>query len=294
MGTMIIRPESTIQEILARRGFRMVGQGEEKHAIIPKFGDLTRDGEFHKFYNDYVFRKIMRHIVANGGLAPTSELKAICSSPRLDDFRNFLIRSGLIKNTADDKWQLQEKVDSWGYTLEWYISGLMYQELDYVSQWGVKIDGLYAGGDYDVLSFLDGILIYIESKGQNPSKIDDSEIKNFLQRVQDLTREIAIMLVDTDSKLDELVSYFIKILTPIEKLRSGSKDKDWTPSKPIIKRLERFNEIYFYPRQIFITNSQPQILHSVQDCIRYYYTHIKVSTYFSYVHADYIKGKLME
>ena len=171
---------------------------------------------------------------------------------------------------------------------------IVYQKLGCASQWGVKIDGLYAGGDYDVLSFVDGVLIYIESKCKNQDEISNSEIKYFLQRVQDLTPEIAIMLVDTDSQLAELIHHFTEILLPIEKLRSGSKDKDWRPAKPIIKRLAGFNELHFYSRQIFITNSQPQILHSIQDCLRYYYTHIRVSTYFSYVHVDYLKNKLMD
>ena len=294
MSARIVRPEPTIDEILAKRGFRMVGQGDEKLAIIPKGGDLTEDGEFHKFYNNYTFRKIMRHIVAKGGLAHTKELKSICSSSKLKDFMAFLINSRLVKDSSDDTWELEEKVDSWGYTLEWYISELMYQKLGCASQWGVKIGGLYAGGDYDVLSFVNGLLIYIESKGKNPDEICDSEIKYFLQRVQDLSPEIAIMLVDTDSQLAELVHHFTEILLPIVKLRSGSNDAEWIPAKSIIKTLPEFNELHFYPRQIFITNSQPQILHSIQDCLRYYYTHIRVSTYFSYVHADYLNSKLMD
>jgi len=288
------RVEPTIEEILAKRGFRLVGQGDEKQAIIPKVGDLTEEGEFHDFYNNYTFRKILRHLVAKGGSVHVKELKSICASSKLQYFRDFLTRSHIIKTSSDDTWELEDEVGSWGYTVEWYISRLIHDKLYYACQWGVKIDGLYAGGDYDVLSFGEGVLIYTECKSKSPNEISEKEIRYFLQRVQDLSPEIAVMLVDTDSRLYELVRHFIEILLPIERLRSGIKDPEWKPAKPIITKLEGFNELYFYPRQVFITNSQPSILHSIQDCLRHYYTCIKLSTYFSYVPADYLNGKLMD
>ena len=149
---LVISPDPTVKSLLAKRGFRLIGQGDDSKLLIPKVGDLTADGEFHDFYGDYTFRKILRHLVAKGGSAHIADLKSICAETKLQDFHDFLTRSQLIRTGSDDSWELEVNVDSWGYTVEWYVSRLMSDKLDSISQWGVKIDGLYAGGDYDVLS----------------------------------------------------------------------------------------------------------------------------------------------
>lgn len=290
----VISPDPTVKELLSKRGFRLVGYGNENNVIKPtKKGDLSVSGKYYELLSDYTFRKILRHLVAKNGSAHRKEIQNMCSSPTLHHFENFLINNGIVKITANDMWQLEYRVDSFGYTLEWFISWLISNKLRSISAWGVKIEGLYAGGDYDVLSFINSTLMYIECKSKRPNEVEQNEIRQFLQRSQDLSPELAVMLVDTDSQLTELIEKFQQILISIERVVSEKTGPKWKPPKSLISKLSGFNELYFHPRRIYVTHSQPSILNALQDCLRYYNTVVKSSTYFSSPQIDYLNGKLM-
>ena len=48
------------------------------------------------------------------------------------------------------------------------------EKLNVESGWGIKIEGI-PGGDYDVLGFLDSIMLYIECKISPPDNVEDGE-----------------------------------------------------------------------------------------------------------------------
>ena len=65
------------------------------------------------------------------------------------------------------------------------------------------------GGDYDVLGRLDGALVYLEVKSSPPKQVYDSEVRAFLDRVEDLAPDLAVFLMDTELRMkDKLVPMF--------------------------------------------------------------------------------------
>jgi len=293
-GKLYISPDPSLEDLLARRGFRYTGQGNESQIIRPQVVNSQMAVKYHELLGHYTFRKILRLIVAKRDPVHNEEILSMCSEPTLGQFREFLVNGGIVGISKDNSWSLKVKVDSFGYTLEWYVWELLSKKLGAIGGWNVKIEGLLTGGDFDVLAFVDSVLIYVECKSKRPEEIDDSEVRNFLQRSQDLAPELAVMLTDTDSELDTLLDKFNTILLTTQRIRSGIKDPNWKPKKPFITRVAGFRNIYFGLQRVFLTHSQPSILHTLQDCLRYYHTYVKFASFLSGPRVNYITEEIMD
>jgi len=180
---------------------------------------------------------------------------------------------------------IHKHVDNFGPTLEWYVALMLREEFDVTACWSVQLEEIYGGGDFDVLGWLDSFsaLVYIECKSARPSEVDESELRSFLQRCQELAPEIAILLVDTDSDIQPLLDLTQDILIPVMKLASGIKDDEWAPEKPFIDTLtgNEYSGIHFGMRRIFITASKPSITTQITKCLRYYSTFVRHAAFLS-------------
>ncbi|MBA7659231.1 hypothetical protein ES703_67205 [subsurface metagenome] len=292
--TTTISPDPSIKDLLARRGFIYAGQGDESVLIRPQIVNFQMSMKYHELLDRYSFRKILRLITARKEPVHNKELIPICSEPLLGQFKEFLVNSSIVEIDEDNSWSLKVKVDSFGYTLEWYISELLVKRLNAISSWNIKIEGLLAGGDFDILAFIDTILLCVESKAKRPEDIDDSEVRNFLQRSQDLAPELSVMLVDTDSELDALIDKFNTILLSARRISMGITDRNWQPKKPFIARVAGYSNICFGLQRIFLTHSQPSIFRNLQDCLRYYHTYIKFASFWGGPRFNYITEEIIE
>ena len=121
-------------------------------------------------------------------------------------------------------------ITSFGPTLEWYVAELLKREFGAEALWGVKFRRPKVGGDYDVLAKLDGSLLYVEVKSSPPKQITDSEMTAFLDRVEDLSPEFSVFLMDTELRMkDKIVPMFEQALAkrsndppPVSNGSSGS------------------------------------------------------------------------
>jgi len=110
------------------------------------------------------------------------------------------------------------------------------------------------GGDYDVLAKLDGSLLYVEVKSSPPKQVTDSEIAAFLARVEDLSPEIAVFLMDTELRMkDKVVPMFEQALAN----RRGLP--------PAVVRIER--ELFHIQERIFIVNAKESIVRNLERTI---------------------------
>jgi hypothetical protein len=287
-------PTPSLKALLTRRGFRYLGRGDEAQIVRPKVTSNQIAKEYYDSLGDYTFRKVLRHLIARKRPVDNQEILSMCAEPTLGQVRDFLVRSAIVEVTKDERWNLKEQVDSFGYTLEWYVSQLLTRELGAISEWSVKIDGLLAGGDLDVLAFIDSVLLYIECKAKRTEEIGESEVRNFLQRSQDMAPELAIMLIDTDSELDSLLNRFQTILLPIQRVASGIRDQNWKSEKPFIAKVIGFHRMYFGLQRIFVTYSQPSIQHALQDCLRYYHTYVKFASFWGGPRMNYLTGEVID
>src|SRR5947209_2244916 len=83
-------------------------------------------------------------------------------------------------------------------TLEWYVAEICKRELAGDAEWAVQLEHLPVGGDFDVLGWLAPTLLCVELKSGQPSDVSEFELRNFLQRDQELAPDLSILLIDTD------------------------------------------------------------------------------------------------
>lgn len=275
--TVTIRADSSIETLLARRGYICGGIGNETQIIKPKVKDYKITREYNELLGHYSFRKILRHLSARLEAVPCKELLSMCDKPTLVKYEDFLVRSDILEISKNKTWTIKDRVANFGYTLEWYVSKLLDEKLNAESGWGIKIEEIPVGGDYDVLGFLDSIMLYIECKISRPEDVKDREIRNFLQRREELAPELTIMLVDTDSPLNKLLDKFRNILVPtlVEELSI----------------LEiKSNVVYIENVRVMVINNQPSIYKAILHCLRVYNSYIKNSPWLTmYEPMDYIK-----
>jgi len=274
--TIELSPPPSIETLLARRGFICGGIGNESQIVKPKVKDYRITREYNELLGHYSFRKILRHLSARVEAVRCKELLSMCDKPTLVKYEDFLVRSDILEISKNKTWTIKDQVANFGHTLEWYISKLLNEKLDAISGWGIKIEENPVGGDYDVLGFLDSIMLYIECKTSRPDNVTGSEIRNFLQRREELTPELTIMLVDTDSALNQLLDKFRGILVP----KLGD-----------LSILEiKSNVVYIENVRVMVTNNQPSIYKAILHCLRFYNRYIKNSPWATmYEPIDYIK-----
>ncbi len=170
--------------------------------------------------------------------------------------------------------RLTRPVDNIGPSLEHYVAQLCIRELRGSAEWGVTLEGLpRAGGDYDVLAWLDPSLVYIECKTAYLEQISEEELRHFLQRGAELAPDLAILLLDTD--LDPR-GFVEGKLNPILRGALG-----WTkPEGPIFAQQD-YPGVFFGHRWVYVTTSHKAIVRQLRRCLQHYYARVRWQSFYS-------------
>jgi hypothetical protein len=207
----------------------------------------------------YSFRLFLRDVIKHRGPFTLEQVTRYATPGVTKDYLDYLISIKLIKKRAGAYALAKGPVKSFGETLEWYIAELFKREFGSEAVWGVKFKRPKVGGDYDVIAKFDGSLFYVEVKSSPPKQIYDSEISAFLDRVDDLSPEIAVFLMDTELRMkDKIVPMFEKGLA------------SRSPAPPPVVRMER--ELFQMQNRIFIINAKEDIVRNIQKVLYRYYT----------------------
>ncbi len=269
----------SIENTLKRRGYRYAGKGHLKSLILPTSIANEQVDSFYKQMKSRTFRNILKEIVAKRNNLYQADYLKYCNETKLSEYFDFLTTIGVIHyNDNTCSYSLTSRANDFGPTLEWYVSEIFKREFSSTADWGVKIKNVKPGGDFDVLARVESTLAWIETKSTSPDNINETDIRHFLQRDQNLDPDMSIFLVDTNSDLSSLVESFIDIMSPALARDSNIKGPDYRIK---IKRLPDFGGIYFTSRRIFIINSSQSIQTNLMHCLNYYFAIVAHSTYLS-------------
>jgi hypothetical protein len=238
--------------------------------VIRVHWQVTPDGAeygenaFYEAFGENTFRKLLRHIFFHRQCM-YEELKRICGSEqKLEKHLTFMKDQELVVQDEQDKqvWRkgpAYKHIENLGPTLEWYVAEWFRSWLQVPARHGVAIKDVADGGDLDVVAFVDGIRIMVECKSGSPTKITDTEINLFLQRAADFNPEIAVLLIDTESVLDQQVEM-------INRLRKGGDP---------ISQQDKHHSLYWGARHIYVCNARVSIAESMSAVLRLYYSRIR-------------------
>lgn len=266
----------SIENTLKRRGYIYAGEGDTKNVILPSTQSAM--DRFYGYMASRTFRNVLKKMARKKSSIKQADFGADCEPTRLQEYFDFLEGSDILNKELPSSFIITLDVGDFGYTLEWYVAELFKRELGCTAAWGVCINGINVGGDFDVLARVEAELAYVETKTAAPDNISNSEIRHFLQRDQELDPDISIFLIDTRDDLSGLVARFEDIITPAVVEDAVIRDPNYHHE---IHQPPDFGGIYHTLRRIFIVNSEPSILTSLRHCLNYYFAIVTHSTYLS-------------
>ena len=241
----------SLDMLLKRRGFRVYKKEPPDDLLVPD--ELFRDG-FYANLHKYSFRLFLRDVIKHKDLFTLEEVTRYSTTRVIRTYLNYLNDIRLINEGAAGFTLSHRPITSFGPTLEWYVAELLRREFGAEALWGVKFRRPNVGGDYDVLAKLDGSLLYIEVKSSPPKQVTDSEVVAFLDRVEDLSPDVSVFLMDTELRMkDKLVPMFEQELAK----RSSSP--------PEVVRIER--ELFHLEDRIYIVNAKESIGRNLEKVI---------------------------
>ena len=245
----------SLETILKRRGFRVFKKEPADDLLVP---DEPFLGSFFDMLHKYSFRLLLRDVIKHQDRFTLEEVTRYSTTRVIRSYLGYLRDIRLINEGAAGYVLSRRPVTSFGPTLEWYVAELLKREFGAEALWSVKFKRPKVGGDYDVLAKLDGSLLYVEVKSSPPKQVTESEVAAFLDRVDDLSPELSVFLMDTELRMkDKLVPMFEQELAK----RSSEP--------PPVLRLER--ELFHVQERIFIVNAKESISRNIGTVVARYF-----------------------
>ncbi len=240
-----------VAAMLKRRGFEVLLSNPTDYLFFPPDMDKALEDELYEMLKKYSFRLFVRKVIRNRRSFKAGDLLKYSSLEWVERYVQFILDRGVIEETGEGSYRLKAgSVFSFGETLEWFIANVFEREFSSPALWGVRLGGGSTGGDYDVISSVEGRLVYVEVKSSPPKNIEEAEVKAFISRTLDLSPDLAIFAEDTRLRMKD------KIMPFFEGLLEGKR----------FRRVEE--ETFSIEERIFVTNSGPGLVNALARCVK--------------------------
>src|SRR5512143_1074960 len=247
----LMRQSPGIDILLKRRGFKVYKKEPPEDLLVPF---KKYQAGYYRMLHKYSFRLLLRDVIKHQEFFTIEAVTRYATPEVTREYLGYLLSVRLLRKQPKGYALAGGPITSFGATLEWFIAAILKREFGAETVWGVKFKRPRVGGDYDVIARFDGSLMYLEVKSSPPKQIYDSEITAFLDRVGDLSPDIAVFLMDTELRMkDKLVPMFAKEL--------GRRYDE----PPEVLRLER--ELFQIEDRVFIVNAKESLIQNIEKVV---------------------------
>jgi hypothetical protein len=249
----------SLEVLLKRRGFRIYKKEPSEDLLLP---DSRFRAGFYEMMKKYSFRLFLRDVIKHQNFFRLENVTRFATSAVTQDYLEYIMDIGLAEKESDAYKLSRGPIKSFGETLEWFVSEVFHTEFATEAIWGIRFKRPGVGGDYDLISKVDGIILYMEIKSSPPKQIYQNEISAFFDRVNDLSPEISMFFVDTELRMkDKIVLMFEEEL------------KKRYPDPPKVTRMEK--ELFQILDKIFIINAKDSIAANIEKVLSWYFRRIQ-------------------
>lgn len=250
----------SIENTLKRRGFDIKGE-EDANQVIQ-----TTDS-FYEDLKSFAFRQVLKAIYnSNSGVNESDILEQISNltESSLSSKLTSLTEENCISKMEGSYHRIEGRYYS--KTFEWFICEIIRREMCGIARRNVKILNLSCGGDFDIISRLEDLLIHIECKSGSVRNISKNDITLFLHRYKELAPSMSILIIDTNGLPSDFKAKFEKA----DWQKHGLK-----PRSPRIRRKRKRGVFYeLYPRICVITG-EGNIVGNIKLAINHYFAFVK-------------------
>jgi len=247
----LIGSQALLTEALAARGLTVFAHNPVEKTLLPEGVDTVVETRFYQLLKRYSFRLYLRDAMKQREGFMPDELTRYCSLRTARAYGKALLELGLVEPKGE-LLCFKRYQSSFGPTLEWLVAKLFEEEFLAPASYGVRFRGTRTGGDFDVIAWIDGNLVYTEVKSSPPKGIEVAEVRAFLKRSQDLKPEVSIFFVDTRLRMkDKIVVLFEQVL-----------------GEDTLVRMR--DELFRAGHSTFIVNANREIATNLRCCLRHF------------------------
>lgn len=247
----------SLEIMLKLRGFRIYKKEPSEDLVLPQKKYLA---SYTDKLRKYSFRLFLRDVIKHQDFFTTDMVSRYAAKDVTEQYISYLLKTGIIEVFRNGYRTKKRPIKSFGETLEWFIARLIRKEYESEAIWGVKFRRAKVGGDYDLVAKIEGAILYIEVKSSPPKQIYDREVAAFFNRVQDMSPDISVFLVDTELRMkDKIVPMF----------ESELRRRFDTP--PPVVRIQR--ELFHIQHNVFIINAKDSIETNIGTVLTFCWTH---------------------
>lgn len=252
--------KDSVEAALRRRGFTCMSANPGENLIFPPGFPDEKKARYYNLLKKYSFRLFLRDVIRFRDSFEAKDLSRYCSISTAKKYMQIMERDGIIEKAHGEKFRLiPDGVKSFGDTFEWFVAKIFENEFGCPSAWNLTLKEAKTGGDFDVIAFMEGNLVYLELKSSPPKHVEQNEVSAFFERVVALKPGLAIFLEDTHLRMkDKIVMFFEAEL----KKRFGEKFYNKFPLKRMVK------ELFAVGDRICIINSQRDIVSNIGFCLK--------------------------
>lgn len=252
-----------VAAMLRRRGVCTVKRPPRQHLVLPPACSLDTENEFYGLMQKYSFRIFLRDLITYTTTPKPGLLTRYCSAETAQHYLAVLLQHHILRQVTPACYEFTVgDAPRFGDTLEWFVAQVLEREFAAPAAWGNLLKNTAAGGDYDVIAALENRLAYLEVKSAPPKHIDMSEIRAFVDRVQELRPDFAIFLEDTQLRMqDKLVGMFA---AEMQRRYGTSASQDYA-----VRRVQ--HEIFSINNIIFIANTKPDLIGNLAICFKHFF-----------------------
>lgn len=243
-----------VDRVLIQRGHTVLSYGDLSHVILPVTYGLDAHTHYYNLLKRYSFRLFLRDVIHTGSGHDWRHVNRYCSLRTAKYYIGFLSSIGLVE-LEENCYGFTYKgpdVQSFGATLEWYVSEVFIREFLTPALFSVRLKNTRHGGDYDVIALAHGKLVYVEVKSSPPRGVEFPHVEAFLHRLEDLAPDLAFFLVDTELRMKDKIVKLFEEATGIEP-----------------KRLIR--ELFYLEDGIYLVNTRKGIASNIRRCLQHYF-----------------------
>lgn len=253
-------PGDEIEACLARRGFTLLRAEPLEGCCFPAGADAAFLDALYGLLKKYSFRLVLRDMIRGPEGFTLGGLTRYCSREQAERYVEEALGLGLVERAGARRWRLAAGPrDSFGETLEWFVSEVFRREFGCRASWGITLRDTKHGGDYDVVALVEGHLLYVEVKSAPPKHVEAAEVAAFFRRVRTLKPQMALFFEDTELRMaDKIVPMFEEAF-----------EREYGPDAASAYPLERLqDELFHVNHSLYVANSRPDVAQNFAVCMR--------------------------
>lgn len=260
--TVLLNDYYSIENTLRRRGFDI--KGEEDLSRVIQLTDLI-----YEKLKSSSFRQILKAIYdSDVGMSKDDLLEKFknVSPDALESKLCILVEEGCTSDSDRNGRYKKIKGKEYSCTFEWFVSEIVKREMCGISRMNVKIQNLKCGGDFDVISRLEDLLVHFECKSGSLSNISEKDISMFIFRYKELAPSLSILVLDTNG-------------LPLD-FKTKFQNADWEshglqPRMPKRRRVKGRGIFYeLFPR-ISVLTSEGNLVSNIKFTISHFFAYVK-------------------